>query len=420
MKNFENVIGYDAIKKEMMQVCDMLKNPEIYEKLGAKLPSGILLYGEPGLGKTLLAKSFIAECNLKTFTVRKTRSDDFADFITETFQKAKESAPSIVFLDDMDKFANEDSSHQDADEYVAVQAGIDEVKGSGVFVLATVNEIGKLPRSLRRSGRFDKRIELEAPGFEDSKKIITHYLKDKNLSDDINLDDIAKMISYSSCAELETILNQAAILAGYKRKEQIEMPEFVSAVLNTEDFSRDLAKASDDQLRKVAVHEAGHLIMADILRPESIGLAALITNDDGAVSGFVRRCKKLLKDEHHILVSLAGKAAVETLYGYCADGCSSDIERACELIRDRISEDGTMGFGMIDVTNHRFPKTSESLNSRNESVVHAELERYMYMAKEIIANNREYLEKAAKALFEKRTLLASDISALRENIAKAS
>ena len=122
MSKFDNIIGYETIKKELMQICDMLKNKEIYENLGAKLPHGILLHGEPGLGKSLMAKCFIEESGLKTYTVRRNKgTDDFMKEITETFEKAKENTPAIVFLDDMDKFANEDEKLCDAEEYVAIQ-----------------------------------------------------------------------------------------------------------------------------------------------------------------------------------------------------------------------------------------------------------------------------------------------------------
>lgn len=415
MSNFEKVIGYETIKSELLQVCDMLQNKEVYQELGAKFPNGVLLYGDPGLGKTLMARCFIDECNLETFTIRKNKSENFVGYITETFKKAKENAPSVIFLDDMDKFANEDNNHKDAEEYVAIQAGIDDVKGCDVFVLATANEIRKLPKSLTRSGRFDRCIEVCSPNSEDCLKIIGHYLSSKKVSVDINIEDISKMISYSSCAELETIMNEAAIIAGYKRKKCIEMSDVVSAVLKMEYNSPDdFTKVSDSELKKLAIHEAGHLIMSDLLCPGSVGLASLRTHGRNSVGGFVRRCKKLPSAGCHILVSLAGKVAVELSYGICADGCQSDIKRAYECIRDEISENGSMGFGMVDVANHRFPETSESLNCRNEAVVQAEMERYMFKAKEIIAKNKEYLEKTANALLEKETLLASDIQKLRE------
>lgn len=181
MNAFDKVIGYKATKRELLQLCDMLRNREIYEEMGARLPHGLLLYGDPGLGKTLLARCFVEESGLHTITVRRDKGGDaFIDGITQAFASAKTRAPSIVLLDDMDKFANEDDTHCDAPEYAAVQAGIDDVKDAGVFVIATANDIRKLPSSLRRSGRFDRKIGLQAPTASDAEEIITHYVQTNN------------------------------------------------------------------------------------------------------------------------------------------------------------------------------------------------------------------------------------------------
>ena len=419
MSAFDKIIGYQTIKEELLQICDMIHNREIYENLGAKLPQGILLYGDPGLGKSLMAKSFITESGLPAYIVRRDKgSDDFIGKITDTFEKAKKNAPAIVLLDDMDKFANEDDRHIDAEEYVAVQAGIDEVKGCNVFVFATVNEIRKLPRSLIRSGRFDRKIEVNSPTDRDAEEIIKYYLGQKKVSDNVNMDDLVKMVSYGSCAELETILNEAAIGAAYARKEKIEMDDLVKSVLRMQyDAPDNFTKKSSDALKEIALHETGHLVVSEILTPGSVGLASLRTAGRDSTGGFIHRCMPVTRRAHHILISLAGKAAVELYYsGVCASGCQSDIRKAADNIRDAISESGTGGFGMIDVANHRFPESSESFNSRNESVVHAELERYMFKAREILIKNRDFLEKAAQMLSEKETLLYSDIRKLRESI----
>ena len=419
MSAFDRIIGYQTIKEELLQICDMIHNREIYENLGAKLPQGILLYGDPGLGKSLMAKSFITESGLPAYIVRRDKgSDDFIGKITDTFEKAKKNAPAIVLLDDMDKFANEDDRHIDAEEYVAVQAGIDEVKGCNVFVFATVNEIRKLPRSLIRSGRFDRKIEVNSPTDRDAEEIIKYYLAEKKVSDNVNMDDLVKMVSYGSCAELETILNEAAIGAAYARKEKIERDDLVKSVLRMQyDAPDNFTKKSSDALKEIALHEAGHLVVSEILTPGSVGLASLRTAGRDSTGGFIHRCMPVTRRAHHILISLAGKAAVELYYsGVCASGCQSDIRKAADNIRDAISESGTGGFGMIDVANHRFPESSESFNSRNESVVHAELERYMFKAREILIKNRDFLEKAAQMLSEKETLLYSDIRKLRESI----
>ena len=419
MSEFDKVIGYETIKNELLQVCDMIHNREIYENLGAKLPRGILLYGAPGLGKTLMAKCFIDESGLSAYTVRRNKgTDDFVGEITETFKQAKENAPAIVFLDDMDKFANEDEKHRDAEEYVAVQSGIDEVRGSDVFVLATANDIRKLPYSLTRSGRFDRKVEVCCPTARDASEIIKHYLKSKKVSSDVNLEDITMMISYSSCAELETILNEAAISAAFARHDSISMDDLTKAVLRMQYEAPDsYAKTSEEDLRKIALHEAGHLVVCEVLCPGSVGLASLRASGRDATGGFIRRCKELTRRPYHVLVSLAGKAAVELYYSdTCASGCQSDINRAFKEIRTAISESGTCGFGMIDVATHRFPDTSENMNSRNEAVVHAELERYMLKARDILLKNRMFLEKTTELLLKKETLLYSDIKELRESV----
>lgn len=418
MSAFDKVIGYETIKNELLQICDMFRNRGIYEELGAKLPQGILLYGDPGLGKTLIAKSFIEESGLKAYIVRRNKGDDdFIDHITFIFHKAKENAPCIIFLDDMDKFANEDGDHSNAEEYVAVQSGIDEVKNCDVFILATVNEMYKLPRSLVRSGRFDRKIEFQGPTNKDAREIIEHYLSNKKVSKNVNMDDLSKMMSYSSCAELETILNEAAISAAYKRKPSIEMEDLVKSVLRMQYDSPDnYTKTSEEDMKKTALHEAGHLVVSEVLCPGSVGLASIRSTGRNSIGGFIHRCKELSRRPYHILVSLAGKAAVELYYSdTCASGCQNDINNAFNIIREGLSENATLGFGMIDVSTRRFSEMSENMNSRNEAVTHAELERYMIIAKNILLKNREFLEKATEALIEKETLLHSDISILRDN-----
>ncbi len=418
MKSFDKIIGYVAIKAELIQICDMIHNREIYEKLGAKLPQGILLYGNPGLGKTLMAKCFIEESGLKSYTVRRSKgNDDFIGEITETFAKAKENAPAIVFLDDIDKFANEDDFHRDAEEYVAVQAGIDEVKNCNVFVLATANYVRKLPDSLVRSGRFDRKISVRRPNETDAAAIVEHYLSGKQVSDSVNLEDLTKMISYSSCAELETILNEAAIYAASQRKDKIEMSDLIKSVLRMQYDSPDnFTKTSDENLRKTALHEAGHLVVCEALKPDSVGLASIRSTGRDSKGGFIHCCKDIDRRPHHIMVSLAGKAAVELYYSEtCANGCQEDIGKAYRAIRGGISESGTHGLGMINVTCFDLDP-SESYLANNEALTRAEMERFMIKTRDVLLKNREFLEKATEELIKKETLLYSDIRKLRDSV----
>lgn len=417
MSAFDKVIGYETIKRELLQICDMIHNRSIYEALGAKLPRGILIFGDPGLGKTLMANCFIEESGLNAFTIRRNRgNDDFIAVITETFAKAKENAPSIVFLDDMDKFANEDNNHRNAEEYVAVQSGIDEVKNSDVFVLATANELEVLPRSLIRSGRFDRRIEVMCPTDKDAASIISHYLANKKVSDSVDWDDLTKMFSYSSCAELETIINDAAIGAASQRKDCIEMEDIIQSVLRRQYSAPDnYSISSEEDMRRIAYHEAGHIVVCEAVLPGSVGLASLRSNGRGSIGGFIHRCKDLKKPSFDVLVSLAGKAATDLYYADTStDGCITDIARASQLIGDSVYESGVLGLGFVDVSTDK--PYSQDMLSHCQTAIRAELERYMTMAKAILIKNREFLEQTADALVMKHTLLHSDICEIKNRV----
>ena len=417
MKNaFDKIIGYEEIKEELMQICDMIKNRERYEALGAKLPRGILLHGDPGLGKSLMAECFITESGLKSFTVRYDADNSvFINNIKKTFNKAADVAPSIILFDDMDKFANEDEDRPDAEAYVSIQSGMDAVKKCGVIVIATVNNISKLPPSLIRSGRFDRKIEIERPTNEDAAEIMKYYLSDKKLSDNVNLDDLSKMINYSSCAELETVMNEAAINAAYAKRESIDMTDLTKAVLRMQYGSpENHNKKSAEDIKKTALHEAGHLVASEVLCSDSVGLASLRSTGRDRTGGFVHRCKDLERRPHYIIVSLAGKAAVELYYSDAvASGCYRDLRQAYNYIRDGIYESGTSGLGLLFRGDGSFEGPSESTLSRIEAAVQSELEKYMLKTKDILLKNRDFLEKAAAALETKETLLFSDIQKIK-------
>lgn len=417
MNTFDKIIGYEAIKKELMQICDMIKNPGAYKKLGAKLPQGVLLHGEPGLGKTLIATAFIESCGLRAYTLRKNRgSADFIANITNTFKEAKENAPCIVFLDDMDKFANEDYSRRDTEEYVAIQAGIDDVKDCEVFVIATANDIDKMPGSLLRSGRFDRRILVEAPNDKDAEGIIEYYLRDKVISADVNMEDLSKMISYSSCAELETMLNEAAISAACARKEKIEMCDLTNAVLRLQyESPDDFSVCSDETMLKSALHEAGHIVVCETLEKGSVGLASIRTTDATELRGFIHRCKSLPGGEAYVMVGLAGKAAVELYYSdTCTYGCSDDIRKSFSILRKEMTEEASLGFGMVNFTHRRFDDTSDEYLFQSEVVTQAQLEYYMVKTRKLLLENRAFLENLRDALLAKETLLYSDIQVIRQ------
>lgn len=417
MSAFDKVIGYDAIKDELLRICDMLKNPEKYKKLGASLPGGILLKGDPGLGKSLTAKCFLEECALPSFTLRRTLGrDEFIKEIARVFSEAKQQAPSVVLLDDLDKFADTERPGENAGEYVAVQAGIDEVKGTGVFVLATANETDCLPDSLTRPGRFDRWIIFSPPENEDAEKIIRHYLADKPLSPDVSFENLAKMISYSSCAELEAVLNDAASSAAFAGKESIGMAELIRSVLNML-FPVSSYRMSHPDRERIALHEAGHLVVKEITDPGSVGFACIRpSRKQGETGGCIHSWRKHSFSDlsSELTCLLAGKAAVELFFGQDV-GCTNDLDQAVDLILAYYSDLASGGFSLLPINGSPFRNPSDALTLRNETALHSELEKALLRAKEILLENREFLMDVNRALLEKEILLYSDIRSLYES-----
>jgi len=410
---FDKVIGYDAIKNEFMQVIDMIKNPDYYKRLGARMPRGILLDGAPGLGKTLLCKSFIEEAGIPAYTVRRDSGDeDFINKITKAFEDARGSSPSIVFLDDLDKFANEDKDHKDCPEYVAVQSGIDASKDYTVLTLATTNDCDELPESLMRTGRFDRFISVPHPSAEDAVKILTYYMQDKNINPEINLDDVVKMVGSNACSVLETVMNEAAINAAFARSEYVNMEHILAAVLRLTYHCPDdtTVTSTEDRMIK-ACHEAGHLVLAEVLVPECIGLASIKSTGRSDVGGFVHRCKPISRRPFDIIISLGGKVATELNYPRVASGCDEDINRALNDINDGMTENASNGLALTET----YRRNSDYLRLAQEAVARAELERYSVVARNILLANNEFFEKVCFALAEKETLLFSDIKAIKDS-----
>lgn len=410
MGNFDKVIGYEKIKKELDMVVDMLRHREKYEKLGAKCPRGIMLYGLPGVGKTLLAESFIQATGLACYPIRK------GDDIISIFKEAKENAPSIVFLDDMDKLADTDDMHENPKEFVEVQSAIESIKDMPVLILATVNGTKSIPKSLMRKGRFDIQIRVPAPSFKDAQKIIKHYLKDKPIAEDINLDDLVRMVNYHSCAGLEATLNEAAIYAAFSGRDKINIEDIKRTVLKdhfggTEEVSDESALMQKER----AYHEAGHVVVAETLKPGIVGMAAIGINRFECLGGFVLKVEGLEDKTMEVICALAGKAGAELKLGRCASGCSGDLDKAHSTIANDIMSNGLAGLNLL--SGNCFDN-SDGYKKELENAIGAEMNRLLRAAREIILDNEEFFEKAAQELLEKHALLYSDIQRIKASCKK--
>lgn len=414
MREFDKVIGYEPIKKELERMLDMMNNKDKYSSLGVKTTRGLLFSGDPGLGKTLMAKCFIKASKRKAFTIRKDKPDgDFVKYIKTVFDKAKKEAPSIVFLDDLDKFANEDENHKNADEFVTVQSCIDDCKDSEVFVLATANELHSIPSSLLREGRFDKKIYFEIPNVEDGEKIVKYYLSSKKVSKDLDYQNIARLLYGKSCACLETVLNEAGVYAAFEGKKEIEMNDIVRS------FLRIVYKTPDEEtiyelehLRNIAVHEAGHTVVAEILEPKSINLVNINTSNYVSLNGFANynQTRDYFYDinnmEKRVITLLAGKAATEVVYGKNDTGCSDDIDRAYAIVARFVCHYFINGF------DNRLDGEGEP-TEKSKSIIASKLEEYYLKSKQIIIENRQFLDTLVDKLVKDKVVLYNEIQEVK-------
>ncbi len=416
MRELDRVIGYEGIKRELYRIIDIIRDPAKYRRLGVSVPKGILLSGEPGIGKTLMAKCFIKETGLNTFVIRKDKPDgDFIDYIRETFDKATEEAPSIVLLDDLDKFANEDDYHRDAEEYVTVQACIDDVKESDVFVLGTCNNYRKLPSSLVRSGRFDKSFFMKYPGIEDAKKIISFYLKDKEVAKDVDVEEIARFSEGHSCADLEMVLNEAGIYAGFENKDYISQEDIKRAVIRKIFHGTDVAENKPESDRRLAVHEAGHTVISELFFPGQVAFVSIEARE-GGVTGVVHRnsYERHFDDfntiEIEIMTCLAGKAATELILNETDMGSREDLRGANDHMRRLL--DDVASYDFLSWTHGE--ETSKRVFDHLDNAVGTELSRYYLKTKQLLGKNRAFLEALIEKLIEKKTLSYKDIAPIRD------
>lgn len=410
---FENIIGYEDIKNNLRMIIDVLNNREKYEKLGSNIPHGLLLYGEPGTGKTSMANELIKAINRKSYGIRKIKSDgSFVNLINKVFADAINNQPSVILLDDLDKFSEHEDDRSNDEEFVVVQSLIDSVKDKDVFVVATANDIKDLPDSLRRAGRFDIKINVKNPKEEEAIKIFDYYLKKRKTDNNINVKNIASILNGSSCADLETVCNQAGIFAGYKNKDKIEMDDLLKAALEKEYRGSFVNMYEDDEeLIKVAYHEAGHALVGELLEKNSVSFITIMKND-GDISGFTsyHRNEKYFSNikymENRVKTLLAGKAATEIVYHECDIGSISDLDRAFSIVHRFVSDYCLEGF---QYWYDDFSDTSNDvLNGANKKVREL-MDKYYSEVKLMLVEHRNKLDKIANELKKKKVLFQDEI-----------
>ena len=411
MENFENIIGYNYIKKELNRIIDCINNREKYEKLGIKIPKNLILYGVPGVGKTLFANAFINSLNRKKYVIRKNMPDGkFVEYLKNQVTDAMNNEPAVVLLDDIDKFSNNDDEHTNSDEFIVIQSLIDDCKNKDVYFIATANRLREMPDSLLRAGRFDTRIKIKEPTLKDASEIIKHYLKDKKVDKDINYLEIAKLLDGGSCALLETIINEAGLYAGYNDDELIRKDDIVKACLRViYDAPLSDDEIQPERLEVVAYHEAGHALVSEILEPGSVNLLTIdnyFSNKGGITSSTMNDnyWYNIGYMENRITVLLAGKAATELIFNRLDVGASSDLDRASDILM-RFCNDYYANDFSIFSRDH-----SNDNKIKGENWISLKLKEFYNKAKSILFDNKDKLISLSNELKIKKVLLQDDIN----------
>lgn len=411
----EKVIGYDSIKETLRQIADVLKRPEAYKEKGVSMPRGLLMESAPGLGKSLMASILMEESGRKSFVFRRiNEGNTFLVEMKDIFDVAKEEAPSILLLEDLNLYVESNSPY--APEWACLQACIDETSDADIFVIATTNDTRYMPQSLLRPGRFDYILNLNPPLGKTAENIVSYYLRDKNLAKDVQISDIVKAMPQVSCATLETVMNLAAINSVYRDHAHVQKEDIIDALLKVVYNLRKADCEEDPQEHQmIAVHEAAHAVVGEVLHSGSIGIIT-IRGSHGAIggmeSGFAVYAKSEEEFQDEIIKTLAGKAGTALVYGIMDIRAATDIKKADQLLDIWLCHFAGGGFSGVEPSENRL---SEPRLSYNEAIKSAKLEELYRRAYKILYDNRDFLLAVQKELLEHETLLNSDLAKIRES-----
>ncbi len=365
--DFSHVAANEQALSSLMELRDYLRDPGRYARYGARMPRGVLLYGPPGTGKTLLARALAGEAKVPFFALS---GSDFvekyvgvgAGRVRELFKKAKKAGKCVIFIDEIDALGKrrDDSASDERDQ--TLNALLSEMSGfytgDGVIVVAATNRIEALDPALLRPGRFDRQIEVGLPGRAQRLNILRLHSRGKPLAEDVSLEALAEQTVGFSGASLESLLNEAALIAAARKGERVEPADVQSAFYKTVAGADRPITATDGERRIIAVHEAGHALVSRVLSPENrLARVSILPAGHGAAGyNLCVPAERVMVDkrhiEHQICVLLAGRAAEQLAFGQEAltAGASSDIARATELAASMVADLGMAGEPAVSLT----------------------------------------------------------------------
>ena len=418
--DFPTIVGYEKEKAELLQLRKFLHNAETYRRMGVRIPRGLVLYGDPGVGKTMMARS-IADDGITLVEVRAADccEENTAEKLQEAFETARGNAPAVLLLDELDKIAGSSSYYfmegNDNIRKVLLQE-LDGLRESDtVLVVATCNNLHCLGDALVRSGRFDRRLFVAPPCEKDRKKILAKYFGKLKMDCNLDFGYLARVTPGCTGAELECIANEAGIVAVEKKRRTVCM-EDVRNVMNRLAFHGQSEKNGTKNSRIIAVHEAGHALVALTLAPECVyGASILAQGETNGHMQFICDDGELISaesEENAAAILLAGLVAEREILGKIYLGSSCDLRRAREKIHALLTKYGVYGYEYLSDMHIRVGPGMETASAAVEQKT-AEVMRAMdERASDIIVNKRDRLEKIAKALQEKFVLSREELFAL--------
>lgn len=443
---FADVAGLQEEKEELAEIVDFLKSPKKYVQVGARIPKGVLLEGPPGTGKTLLAKAVAGEAGVPFFTIS---GSDFVEMfvgvgasrVRDLFQDAKKNAPCIIFIDEIDAVARRRGSglgggHDEREQ--TLNQMLVEMDGfgvnEGIIVMAATNRKDILDPAILRPGRFDRNVVVGRPDVKGREEILKVHARNKPLGDDVDLKQIAQTTSGFTGADLETLLNEAAILAAKENRVYIQQSDirhaFVKVGIGPEKKSRVV---SEKERRITAYHEAGHAILFHVL-PDVGPVYSVSIVPTGGAGGYTMPLPEgddMFNTKGHMLqeitVSLGGRVAEEQIFDDITTGASQDIRQATAIAKSMITKFGmSERLGLINYDNDSdevfigrdFGHTSRGYGEKVAGTIDEEVKRIIdecYLkAKAILEEHQSVLEACAQLLLEKEKITRSEFEALFE------
>ena len=440
---FTDVAGNEAAKQDLSEVVDFLKNPKKYEKLGAKIPRGVLLAGDPGTGKTLMARAVAGEANVPFFSIS---GSEFAEMfvgvgasrVRDLFSKAKKNAPSIIFIDEIDAVAHKRDARGGAgreDEQTLNQILV-EMDGfdneSGVIVIAATNRVDMLDKALLRPGRFDRHVDVTLPERKDRLAILEVHFKNKPTAKSVNLEALAAKTAGSSGADLANIANEAAIAAARLGHKEITGADLTEAFERVAIGPERKSKVMNEKERKItAYHEAGHAVVGHVL-PDSDPvhkITIIPRGHTGGVTWFLppedRSYKNIYELKDTLARAMGGRIAEKIIFGEdsVTTGASSDLQHVAELSKEMIIREGmgnktrnlvypseATGYYTISTGKPYSEKTAELIDEEIAQFTNEAAKR----AEAVLKANHKVLDRVAEALLEKETLEEEDLKNIFE------